>query len=134
MMRAAPRPEPVREPEELLLVDRVQHFGRRPLNDLVLQGGDRKRALSTVRLGNVDPPGWLCPVRSSMEPRMQVRELALEVCLVVRPGQPIHPGGGILLELEEHLLEEVEAEMVEERGEPLLFPFPCDFPYALQRL
>ena len=24
--------------------------------------------------------------------------------------------------------------MVEERGEPLLLPFPCDFPYALQRL
>jgi hypothetical protein len=24
--------------------------------------------------------------------------------------------------------------VVEERGEPLLLPFPCDFPYALQRL
>jgi len=26
------------------------------------------------------------------------------------------------------------ADVVEERGEPLLLPFPCDFPYALQRL
>src|SRR6516164_8734197 len=47
IMRAAPRPEPVREPEEVFLVDRVQQRGHRPLDDLVLDGGNRNRALPT---------------------------------------------------------------------------------------
>ena len=54
---AAPRPEPVREPEEIFLVDRVQHHGDRPLDDLVFQGGDRQRSLPAVRLRDIPPPG-----------------------------------------------------------------------------
>jgi CheY-like chemotaxis protein len=50
---AAPGPEPIREPEELLLVDRVQHGGRRPLDDLVLEGGHRQRALAAIRFRDV---------------------------------------------------------------------------------
>ena len=65
---------------------------------------------------------------------MQVLEIALEVCLVVLPRQPIHAGRGVLLEFEERLLEQFDADVVEERGEPLLLPFPCGFPYAFQRL
>jgi hypothetical protein len=65
---------------------------------------------------------------------MQVLELALEACLVVRPRQSIHARRGVLLEFEERLFEQVDADVVEERGEPLLLPFLCDFPYALQRL
>jgi hypothetical protein len=49
-MLAALRSEPVREPEEVFLVDRVQHGGRRPLDDLVLEGGNRERALTAIRL------------------------------------------------------------------------------------
>ena len=56
IMRAAPGPEPVGEAEEVFLVDRVQHRGHRPLDDLVLQRGDRQRALPAVRLRDVDPP------------------------------------------------------------------------------
>jgi hypothetical protein len=41
IMRAAFRPKPIREPEEIYLVDRVQQRGRRPLDDFVLQGRDR---------------------------------------------------------------------------------------------
>ena len=40
-MRSTPGPEPVTEPEEVFLVDRVQHRRRRPLDDLVLQRGTR---------------------------------------------------------------------------------------------
>ena len=50
---AAPRPEPVAEPKEVLLVDRVQHGGRRPLDDLVLEGGHRQRALAAIRFRDV---------------------------------------------------------------------------------
>jgi len=37
-MRAATGSESIREPEEVLLVDRVQQRDHRPLDDLVLQG------------------------------------------------------------------------------------------------
>ena len=56
VVRAAPGSESVREPEEVLLVDRVEHRGRRPLDDLVLQSGNRDRALSAIRLGYVCSP------------------------------------------------------------------------------
>jgi hypothetical protein len=53
---AAFRSEPIREPEEVFLVDRVQHCDGRPLDDFVLKGGDRKRALAAIRLRYVLPP------------------------------------------------------------------------------
>ena len=133
-MRAAPRPEPVREPEEVFLVDRAQHCGRRPLDDLVLERRDRERSLPPIRLGYVDPPGGLRPVRSPMQPRVQVLEIALEVCLVGRPGQPVHAGCCVRLEFAECLPEVLDADMVEQRSEPLLLPLPCSSPYAVQRL
>jgi hypothetical protein len=40
-----------------------------------------------------------------MDPAVQIFELALEACLVVRPRQPIHTGRSVLLEFEERLLE-----------------------------
>jgi hypothetical protein len=39
----------------------------------------------------------------------------------------------VLLEFVERFFEQVDADMVKERGEPLLPPFPRDFPYALQQ-
>jgi hypothetical protein len=39
---AAPRSKSIREPEELLLVDRVQHRYRRPLDDFVLEAAIAK--------------------------------------------------------------------------------------------
>src|ERR1019366_9148952 len=48
IVRAASGPEPIREPEEIFLVDRAQHRSRGPLDDLVLKGGDRDRALQTI--------------------------------------------------------------------------------------
>jgi hypothetical protein len=65
---------------------------------------------------------------------VQVLKLALEVCLVVLPRQPIHARRGILLEFVERLFEQVDADVVEERGELLLLPFLRDLPYAVQRL
>src|SRR5215472_11871497 len=59
IMLASLRSESVREPEEVLLVDRVQDSDSRPLDDLVLKGGNREWALPTVRFGYVDAPGRL---------------------------------------------------------------------------
>src|SRR5690242_5182921 len=134
IMLATSRAEPVREPEEILLVDRVQHRGRRPLDDLVLEGGHRKRALSAIRLRDVLPPGWLRPIRSPMNPVVQIHEPRLEIGLVVLPCQAVDAGRRAALECEERHPEQIDAEMVEEGGEPLLPPLPCGLPYALQRL
>src|SRR5262249_31436418 len=109
---------------KVFLVDRVQQREHRPLDDLVLQGSDRERALSAVRLGDVDPPTRQCPIRSSLDAAMKILKRTLEVCLIVRPCQPIHAGCCVFLELEERLLQQIDVEMVEERGEPLLLPFP----------
>ena len=56
VVRAVPGSETVREPEEVFLLDPVEHRNSRPLDDLVLQGGNRERALPAVRLGYVDAP------------------------------------------------------------------------------
>ena len=50
VVRSPPRTEPVREPEEVFLVDRVEHRDRRPLDDLVLQRGNRERTLFSISL------------------------------------------------------------------------------------
>jgi hypothetical protein len=64
---------------------------------------------------------------------MQVRELAIEVLLVVPPCQPVHARRGMFLQFEERRCEMLDADVVEERGELLLLPFPCHFPYTVQR-
>ena len=51
---AAPRPEPVREPEEICLVNLVQHRRHCSLDDLVFEGGDRERALGAEALIRLD--------------------------------------------------------------------------------
>jgi hypothetical protein len=62
--------EPVAEPEELLLVDALQHGGGRPLDYLVFQGGHREWALSAFgmyvrRDGSARyAPRWTREVRS----------------------------------------------------------------------
>src|SRR5262249_24321847 len=66
VVRAAPRSESVREPEEVFLVDHVQQRDHRPLYNLVLQGRDRERALPAIRFGYVDPPAWPRPICSAL--------------------------------------------------------------------
>jgi len=58
IMLAALGSEPIREPEEVFLVDRVQRRSGCPLDDLVLQSSNRERALSAIRLWNVLSPRW----------------------------------------------------------------------------
>src|SRR5437016_11579202 len=131
---AALGPEPIREAEEVFLVDRVQHRACRLLDDLVFECGNCERALLTISLRYVMSPRRQSPICSPMDPGVQVLDLAIEVCLVVLPCQPIHTRCGISLEGEQCHSQEFDADMVEERGEPFLLPLPCDLPYALQRL
>lgn len=65
---------------------------------------------------------------------MQISEVSLKVCRIGLPRQPVHPGGGVALEHEVRLPEQIDAEVVEERGELLLPPLLSCLPYASERL
>jgi hypothetical protein len=65
---------------------------------------------------------------------MQISEVLLKVCRIGLPRQPVHPGGGVALEHEERLPEQIDAEVVDERGELLLPPLLSCLPYASERL
>jgi hypothetical protein len=56
VVRAAPRPEAVREAEEVRLVDGVQYLDDGALDDFVLQRGDPERPRPPVRLRDEHPP------------------------------------------------------------------------------
>jgi hypothetical protein len=94
-MLAASGPEPIRQSEEVLLVDRIQHHDDRALDYLVLQRGNRQRTLSPIRLRDEPPPGRLPPIRSPMDPVVQVLDPAIEVRLVVLPCQSVRSGGSV---------------------------------------
>ena len=98
IMRSASGPEPVREPEEVLLVDRVQHHNDCALDDLVFERSDRQRPLPPIRLRDVHPAGRLGPVGSTMNTTMQIREPGLQFCLVVTPRHTVHARGGLALQ------------------------------------
>ena len=68
-----------------------------------------------------------------MNPLMQISEVSVKVCFVGPPCQSIYSRCGVFLEFEERLTKQIDADVVEERSELLLFPSPCDFPYAFQR-
>src|SRR5229473_7398611 len=79
----------------------LQHRACRLLDDLVFECGNCERALLTISLRYVMSPRRQSPICSPMDPGVQVLDLALEVCLVVLPCQPIHTRCGISLEGEE---------------------------------
>src|ERR1700693_131483 len=54
IMRAPSRPEPIRDTDEVLFVDRVEDRHHRLLDYFVLQGGDSQRTLPPVGFWYVD--------------------------------------------------------------------------------
>jgi hypothetical protein len=130
---AASRSEPIREPEEVFLVDRAQHR-RRSLDDLVFESRDRERALAAVLLRNVAPPGRQRPVCSPVDLRVKVIDPAIEVLLVIRPYLAVDTWSRVAPDGEECGPQHRRVDMVEERCELLLLPLPCGLPYAFQRL
>src|ERR1700680_2418355 len=69
-----------------------------------------------------------------MQPAMQVLEIALEVCRVAVPRQPVHTRSGFFFQFEERHFKVLKTEVVEERSEPLLPLCLRYFAYALQPL
>jgi hypothetical protein len=60
--------------------------------------------------------------RYAPRPIAQIDELALEIGLVILPSHPVHSRRCISLESEKRQPEQIDVDVVEERGEPLLLP------------
>jgi len=69
-----------------------------------------------------------------MHPLVQILDPAIEIGLVGPPRQPVNARGGVAFEREKRRSEHRSADVMEERGEPLLLVSPCGLSYALQRL
>jgi hypothetical protein len=110
---APSRPEGVREPEEVLLVDRVEQFGKRALDDLIFQRGNAERAPSSVRFGDVHPPCRLRPIGATMNAGVQIGEISLEISPVVIPCYAVHPGCRILFQPGIGVLQQLDRHMMQ---------------------
>ncbi len=130
VMRAATRPEPVGEAQEVRLIDGVQHLDQRPLKDLVLQRGDTERPQPPIGLWYVHPPRRPRPVCAPVNPSVQVPKILLEIHTVVRPRDPVHPGRGLRPKREVRRSQAVDVNMVQERGEPRFLVRCCHAAYA----
>src|ERR1700680_2667874 len=69
-----------------------------------------------------------------MNASMQVHYVGFKVLRIFLPRDPVHPRRRIPLEPEIGILEQVDAHMVEQRGEPFLLPCLCCLPYTVQPL
>ena len=91
LVSAAPRPEPARTIQKILLVHRLQHHQHRPLENLVLQRRDAYRApVVRPRLVQVHPAHRRRSIPPGLEPLEQPRQVRLQVSLVVRRRHPVH--------------------------------------------
>jgi hypothetical protein len=112
-MRTAPRPEPVGETPKILLVDLLEDGHHRLLDNLIFQGGDAQRTLSSISLRDVDPPGGLRSIGPAVDSAVEIGEPIVQAGLIRLPGHAILPGGGVPLQHIEAVPEQVDREMVE---------------------
>ena len=90
LMRPAPRPKPVRESQEILLVNLFEDPCHRLLDNLILQCSDAQRTLPPVGLQDVDSSRGLSPIRASMDTTVKIGQPILQVLLVLPPCHPVH--------------------------------------------
>jgi hypothetical protein len=117
-VRIAPRPETIRESEEVVFVDCVQHLDRRTLDNLVFQCGHAERSLPPVGLGYVHSPDRLRSIRSALQPTGKTSQINIQVLSVVLPRLAVHSRCGMPLEAQVSLSEAIDViNVVPERRE-----------------
>ena len=129
---AAPRPEPIGEPQEILFVNLVEDRHYRLLNDLVLQSCNTQGTLPSISFRNVGSLGRLRSIRPSMDSAMQVRQLLIQVRLVLLPGHAIYSGRSVPLQRVEAAPQQLGRDVVEQRGEPRPLVPTCCFTHTEQ--
>jgi hypothetical protein len=89
-MRATPRPEPVRKASEVHLIYLIENGHHGLLNDFVLQGRDAQRTLPPVGLRYIDSSRGLGPVRTTMNPAVQIGKPTFQSDFILFPCDAIH--------------------------------------------
>jgi hypothetical protein len=128
-----PRKSSSGEPQEVLLVDAVEHLDDGTLKDLVLHSGNSQRSLPPVRLRDVHSPRRSRPVRAPVDPRVKIAKVGFEILCVVLPRHPVHPSRGLRVQRPEGLSQAVDVDVMQERGEPRILVLLCDSAHAIQR-
>src|SRR6266704_3865445 len=90
VVRPASWPEPIREAEEVRLVDAVQDRRERTLDQFVLERGNSERPLASVRLRDEHPPNRLRPIPPALQPPGEVDQVCLQLLSVRPPRLPVH--------------------------------------------
>jgi len=135
LVRAALRPEAVREAEEVLFVDSGEHLDDGPLDDFVLRRGNPERPLPPVRLRDVRPPNRARSERAPLDAGRQVPEVALQVLPVVLQCLAVDASRGVSLQGEIRRPQTLDVvDVVQQRGEPLLPILPCYLTYSLDAI
>jgi hypothetical protein len=132
IMLRAPRPKPVRETEKILLIDGVQHLDHRPLKDLVLQAGDPERPQPPIGLRYEHPPNRTRPVRTPMNPSVQIQKVRLQIQPVIPPRDPIDPRGRVRADRPIRAPQTVHGHVMQERGEPHIPVLPRRLAHTIQ--
>src|ERR1035437_821766 len=132
MVLTALRPEPIGEPQEVLFVNLVEDRHYRVLNDLILQGCDAQGTLPSIGFRNVGSPGRLRSIRPAMDAAMQVRQLLIQVRLVLLPGHTVDSGRCISLQSVVAVPQQLGRDMVEQRGKPRPLVPTCYLTHAEQ--
>src|SRR6266852_2356106 len=125
LVRAAPWPEPIREAFEVHLVYFIENGHHGLLNDFVLQRRDAQRALSPVGLRYIDSSRGLRPVRSTVNPVVQIGEPTLQPGLILFPPHADHPRRSFPLQSAKAVPEQIHAHMVKQSSKPFPSPFFC---------
>ena len=130
------------ETEQPVLADRIEEAPNiRVENPVHRSAADRHR--QCIQRIVLAPPGpkpirepeeGQRPISAAMDPRVQVEEVALQPRLVVLPCHAINPGGGTALERQERLPQQINRDVVQQRGELLTLKLPCSVPYTVPPL
>jgi hypothetical protein len=98
VMRAAPRPESIGKAEEVRLINGVEDWRPRVLDEFVLQSGNAQGSHPAIGLGDVSPLGGLRTIAPAMNSPMQVVQPIHQAFLVVLPGHAVDAGGSLPLQ------------------------------------
>ena len=90
--------EPIREPEEVYLIDLIENHDHCTLDDFVLQRRDTQRSLPPVRFRNEPSPNGLRPIPAAADIPMQLLKNFIELGFVVLPRYTVHTWSNLTFE------------------------------------
>ena len=117
LVRIPARPKSIGETHEVDFVDGTEHLGHRTLDNLVLQGWDAQRPLSTVGFRDVHAADRQRPESSTMHAVTQVLQLPRQALFVGRDRFPVDSRRRMALQSTERSRERLDIHVMQQRRE-----------------